>query len=69
MSFCKNFLCIYIRDKILNWKKTVDDEISSFSSFALTGDREKSTFREEHHGDIITGDLRLIISNINLEVV
>ena len=37
----------------------VDDEIS-FSSFAGTYDCERSTFCDENHRHIITGDLRLI---------
>ena len=57
-------LTLTIRNKILNCKEAVqaiivDDEIS-FSASALTCDCERSTFRDEHHGQIITGDLKLI---------
>ena len=40
----------------------VDDEIS-FSSSAETCDCERSTFRDEYHGHIITGDLKLITNS------
>ena len=53
-----------IRNKILNYEETVqsiivDDKIS-FSSSAGTCDCERSTFCDEHHNHIITGDLSLI---------
>ena len=53
-----------IINKISEYKETkqsiiVDDEVS-FSSSARTCNCERSTFRDENHGHIITGDLGLI---------
>ena len=63
MATCR--LTPTIRNKTINYKETVqlvisDDEIS-FSSTG-TCDYERFTFCDENHGQVITGDLRLIIN-------
>ena len=55
-----------IRNRFLNYNETlqsilVDDKIS-FSYSVGTCDCERSSFRDQHHGHITTGHLRLIVN-------
>ena len=55
-----------IRSKIFNYKKTVQDvDVDAFlaNPSILPCSCDSSSFKDNHHGHIITGDLRIVENN------